>query len=113
MQNYPIYRGRKIITQQEYENLLADQKKDLFGQIVLVSLFLRDQILYSNLGGITIQGVLAEEVQDRRAKTYFYKFDGRYYEDFKALDKTHRVYAYCILPSFSQCLLLGIHEEWK
>lgn len=121
-QDYPIYRGRYIIDAKSYLSLSSQAKQDLSGQIVFASVIVEDStkgskspksLNYSEFGGISIRGILAQDVDDRNAKTYFFKLDSRYYSDLEALDKGRRIYLYCILPSFSYCVMLGIHEEWK
>lgn len=121
-QDYPTYRGRYIIDAKSYLSLSSQAKQDLSGQIVFASVILEDStkgskspksLNYSEFGGISIRGILAQDVDDRNAKTYFFKLDSRYYSDLEALDKGRRIYLYCILPSFSYCVMLGIHEEWR
>lgn len=115
-QNYPIYAKRYIIDAKSYSELSSNAKQALRGQIVFASIILdttsNKTLNYSELGGISIKGILAQDADNKAAKKYFFKFDPRYYSDLEALDKKRRIYAYCILPSFSSCIMLGIHEEW-
>ncbi len=115
-QNYPIYSRRYIIDAKSYSELSSNAKQMLRGQIVFASIIIdttsNKTLNYSELGGISIKGILAQDAEEKNAKKYFFKFDSRYYSDLEALDKKRRIYAYCILPSFSSCILIGIHEEW-
>ncbi len=111
--SYPIYRQRYIIDAKSYESLNLQAKRALNNQIVFASIIMEGEPVYSPLGGVSIKGILAQDQEEGNAKRFFFKLDGRYLSDLQALDKRRRIYLYCILPSFNQCVLLGIGEEWK
>ena len=112
LRDYPRFRGQILIDQKTYQNLSKEEKKSFANQVVLVALYLEGEISYSEFGGVSAQGILAEEREDRRARRHYYLFDGRYYRDLLAVQKERRVYAYCKLPRFENCILLGVGEEW-
>ncbi|PAF52687.1 hypothetical protein [Helicobacter sp. 13S00477-4] len=111
--NYPIFRNRKIIEHSVYLHLKNKDKQNFKGQIVLTHFFLKNFIKYSNFGGVGVGGILVSESDDKKAKLHYYKFDGRYLSDLELLGIGLDIYAYCILPDFNQCILLGIGEDWK
>ncbi len=109
--NHPTFGNRILIAQKNYENLSKEEQRAFEHQVVFVALLLQSKPVYNDFGGVSVRGILAEDQGDRRAKNYWYQFDGRYYTDL-AMIKEKRIYAYCKLPRFNHCILLGIHEEW-
>lgn len=109
--NYPLYANKPIITQKHYQNLSKEEKQS-FDYIALIAFYPQSKPLYNDFGGVSIKGILAEDIEDRNAKVYFYIFDGRYYTDLTAITKDKRIYAYCKPPRLNHCILLGIGEEW-
>lgn len=105
---YTTFRKRLIIDQKNYTLLNKWQKKKFDGQIVLVVFYKTSKPNYSNFGGVSIDGVLVDDKDEKAPKTYYYKFDGRYYTDLEIVDSKRALYAYCILPHFKHCILLGI-----
>ena len=112
LRDYPRFRGQILIDQKTYQNLSKEEKRSFANQVMLVALYLEGEISYSEFGGVSAHGILAEEREDRRARRYYYLFDGRYYSDLLAVQKERRIYAYCKLPRFENCILLGVGEEW-
>lgn len=110
---YPVFRGRKIIEHSVYATLENMQKKYFKGELVLSHFILKEFIKYSHLGGVGIGGILASEVENKKAKIFYLKFDGRYLSDLEFLGIGSELYAYCVLPDFNHCILLGIGEDWK
>ncbi|PAF53922.1 hypothetical protein BKH42_04065 [Helicobacter sp. 13S00482-2] len=111
--NYPIFRGRYIIEHSTYVGLSNDEKDRLNGQLVLTNFILKDFIKYSNLGGIGVSGILVSEYKNKKARIFYLSFDGRYLSDLQFLGLQSNLYAYCVLPNFNHCILLGIGEDWK
>lgn len=112
LKKYPIFRQRNLIVQKSYQQLPQEEKKVFYNHLAFVAFYLRSRPVYSDFGGISIKGKLAEEINDLKAKDYFYLFDGRYYTDLMNVDLNKILYAYCRLPNFDSCVLLGIGEEW-
>ncbi|MDO7253843.1 hypothetical protein [Helicobacter cappadocius] len=110
---YPIFRKRYIIEHSVYSGLSENEKQKLNGQLVLTNFILKNFIKYSNFGGIGVGGILAEQYDDKKAKTFYLSFDGRYLTDLEFLGLGSELYAYCVLPNFNHCVLLGIGEDWK
>ncbi|CBG40057.1 hypothetical protein [Helicobacter mustelae] len=110
---YVRFRDFFLIDTKSYYALSPQEKKSLASSLlVMIAIYKRSKPLYSDFGGVSMDGILAEDIDDRRAKTFHYRFDGRYYTDLQNLKKSHILYAYCSLPGFNRCVLLGIGEEW-
>ncbi|PAF44200.1 hypothetical protein BJI48_03185 [Helicobacter sp. 11S02596-1] len=109
---YPVFRGRKIIEHSVYNGLTNAQKNALKGELVLSYFILRDFVKYSHLGGVGVGGVLVSEAKDKKPRMFYLKFDGRYLSDLEFLGMGSELYAYCVLPHFNHCILLGIGEDW-
>lgn len=109
-QNYPIFSRRFLIDQISYEKLSNEEKKKFFNHLVFIVFYLKDKPLYSDFGGVSVRGM--SETYDGDMKEFYYLFDGRYYTDLGNVDRDKRLFAYCVLPNFHHCILLGIGEEW-
>ena len=112
LRDYPRFRGQLLIDQKTYQNLSKEKRRSFANQVALVALYLGGGISYSEFGGVSARGVLAEEREDRRAKRFCYLFDGRYYSDLLAVQKWQWIYAYYKLPRFENCVLFGVEEKW-
>ncbi|WP_104697601.1 MULTISPECIES: hypothetical protein [unclassified Helicobacter] len=110
--DYPIFRQNLLIDQRSYEQLPKDKRRIFHNHLVFIAFYLRSKPVYSDFGGVSIKGRIAEETGGLGARDYFYLFDGRYYTDLMNVDRDKRIYAYCRLPNFNSCILLGIGEEW-
>lgn len=108
--NYPTYRGRAVIEHSVYKNLDSTQKQKLIGSLVLSRFYIAKFIKYSHLGGVGIAGSF---VKDDEENIMYFSFDGRYLSDLQAFGLGSQIYAYCVLPRFDKCIMLGIGEQWK
>lgn len=108
MGDYPYYGGRPLIEYTAY-HALENSKRELWrGGIVLVGAYISEFIKYSHLGGV---GIGAKLKQDD-VESFYLSFDGRYFTDLDLLGIGRKIYAYCVLPRFDKCIMLGIGEEW-
>lgn len=106
--NYAFYSSRPIIETSVYNDLSADEKEALRGGIVLVGAYIAEFIKYSHLGGVGI----GAKLKPNDEKTFYMSFDGRYLSDLEAFGIGKEIFAYCVLPRFDKCIMLGIGEEW-
>lgn len=106
--NYPFFRSRPLVEHSVYRTLSAKEKEALQGGIVLTRFFLSSFIRYSHLGGVGVGGKFTKNAEDEM----YFSFDGRYLSDLKALGLGREIFAYCVLPRFDKCIMLGIGEEW-
>lgn len=110
---YPIFRHRYIIEHSAYLRLSQPDREKLKGQLVFTNFILKKFIKYSNLGGIGVGGIFPANSGDKKARVFYLSFDGRYLSDLEFLGLGSELYAYCVLPNFNHCILLGIGEDWK
>lgn len=110
---YPIFRGRYIIEHSAYLRLEQIDREKLKGQLVFTNFILKKFIKYSNLGGIGVGGIFPLDDGNKKARVFYLSFDGRYLSDLEFLGLGSELYAYCVLPNFNHCILLGIGEDWK
>lgn len=110
---YPIFRGRYIIEHSAYLRLDEKDKEKLIGQLVFTNFILKKFIKYSNLGGIGVGAIFPLDDGNKKARVFYLSFDGRYLSDLEFLGLGSELYAYCVLPNFNHCILLGIGEDWK
>lgn len=106
--NFAFYDRRFLVEHSAYRMLTKKQKDDLKGAIVLTSGFLSSFIKYRHLGGVGIGMRINQHDEDM----FYLSFDGRYLSDLDALGLGAKIYAYCVLPRFDKCIMLGISEEW-
>lgn len=106
--NYAFYSSRPIVEYSAYRDLSADDREALRGGIVLVGAHIAEFIKYSHLGGVGIGAKLKPSDE----KTFYMSFDGRYLSDLEAFGIGKEIFAYCVLPRFDKCIMLGIGEEW-
>lgn len=107
--NYAFYSShRPIIESSVYSDLSANEKEALRGGIVLVGAYIAEFIKYSHLGGVGI----GAKLKPNDEKTFYMSFDGRYLSDLEAFGIGKEIFAYCVLPRFDKCIMLGIGEEW-
>lgn len=85
---------------------------EISGGLVLTNFILKKIIEYSNLGGISILGILSSDKKNNEPRIFYLKFDGRYLSDLEFLGIGSDLFAYCVLPNFNQCILLGIGEKF-
>jgi len=108
-ENFPFYDRRILVEHRAYRTFTQSQKDNLKGGIVLVSGFISSFIKYSNFGGVGVDMKFTK--QDNEA--FYINFDGRYLTDLDILkNEKKKIYAYCVLPRFDKCIMLGIGEEW-
>lgn len=106
--NYPFYASRPIIEYSVYRGLTQKEKDSMRGWIVLVNAYIAEFIKYSHLGGV---GVGAKQNINDEIPFYL-SFDGRYLSDIESFGIGKEIFAYCVLPRFDKCIMLGIGEEW-
>ena len=106
--NYPFFRSRVLIEHSIYRTLPPQEKTSLQGGIVLTRFFISSFIKYSHLGGVGIGGRFTKNAEEEM----YFSFDGRYLSDLEALGIGREIFAYCVLPRFDKCIMLGIGEEW-
>ncbi|TLD82148.1 hypothetical protein LS68_003890 [Helicobacter sp. MIT 05-5293] len=106
--NYPFFRSRPLVEHTVYRTLSPKEKESLQGGIVLTRFFLSSFIRYSHLGGVGVGGKFTKNAENEM----YFSFDGRYLSDLKALGLGREIFAYCVLPRFDKCIMLGIGEEW-
>lgn len=109
---YPYFRHRKIIEYSAYLLLEDSDRKNVNSQLVFINFILKDFIKYGNFGGIGISGILSSDKEDKKSRIFYLKFDGRYLSDLEFLGIGANLFAYCVLPNFNQCVLLGIGEKF-
>ncbi|MCX2716619.1 hypothetical protein OQH61_02590 [Helicobacter sp. MIT 21-1697] len=110
-QNYPLYSSkpaRPIVEYSAYRTLSQKDKTSLRGALVLVGAFISEFIRYSNFGGVGI----GAKLKPNDEHTFYLNFDGRYLTDMGAFGIGRKIFAYCVLPRFDKCIMLGIGEEW-
>lgn len=106
--SYPTYGGRWLVEYSAYRGLAESKRASLRGGVVLVGAYLAEFIKYSHLGGV---GVGAKLKRDD-VESFYLSFDSRYLTDLESLGLGRKIYAYCVLPRFDKCIMLGIGEEW-
>lgn len=106
--NYPFYSTRPIIEYSVYRTLKRADKDSMLGWIVLVQAYIAEFIRYSHLGGVGLGAKLS--INDEN--TFYLSFDSRYLTDLKTFGIGKEIFAYCVLPRFDKCIMLGIGEEW-
>lgn len=106
--NYAFYSSRPIVEYSAYGYLSDDEKETLRGGIVLVGAYIAEFIKYSHLGGVGIGAKLKAGDEE----SFYISFDGRYLSDLEAFGIGKEIFAYCVLPRFDKCIMLGIGEEW-
>ncbi|WP_147288724.1 hypothetical protein [Helicobacter marmotae] len=106
--NYPLYSSRPIIEYSIYHNLSKSEKDSMRGFLVLVQAYVAEFIKYSHLGGV---GIGAKSTPNDE-HIFYLSFDGRYLSDIESLGIGKEIFAYCVLPRFDKCIMLGIGEEW-
>lgn len=109
---YLYFRHRKIIEHSAYLLLKDKETMEINGGIVLTNFILKKITGYSNLGGISILGILSSDKKNKESRIFYLKFDGRYLSDLEFLGIGSDLFAYCVLPNFNQCILLGIGENF-
>ncbi|PAF48593.1 hypothetical protein BKH46_00775 [Helicobacter sp. 12S02634-8] len=110
---YPKFRGRNVIEHSVYTALEPIKKQELKGALVMSYFILKSFIKYSHLGGVGVSGVLVLEAKGKKPRVFYLQFDGRYLSDLEVLGIGSELFAYCVLPDFNQCILLGINEDWQ
>lgn len=110
--NFPIFRGRKVISHDEYSKLNINDINKFNIQIVLSEFFIVEVGSYSEINGVSVKGILTSQINDRKSKIRFFKFDPRYFTDLKNFIRNNPIYSYCVAPTLSNCILLGIGENW-
>lgn len=109
--DYPLYSSRParpIVEYSAYRTLSQQDRESLRGGIVLVGAFINEFIKYSHLGGVGIGARLTPNDEH----IFYLNFDGRYLTDMEFFGIGRKIYAYCVLPRFDKCIMLGIGEEW-
>ena len=106
--NYPFYSSRPIIEYSVYRGLKQADKESMRGWIVLIRAYIAEFIKYSHLGGVGIGARLTPNDEH----IFYLNFDGRYLTDMEFFGIGRKIYAYCVLPRFDKCIMLGIGEEW-
>lgn len=106
--NYPFYSSRPVVEYSVYRGLPQSDKDALRGGILLVGAYISEFIKYSHLGGVGIGGKLKKNDEN----AFYMSFDGRYLTDLESFGLGKEIFAYCVLPRFDKCIMLGIGEEW-
>ena len=109
--NYPLYSTkpvRPIVEYSPYRTLSQQDRESLRGGLVLVGAFISEFIKYSHFGGVGIGAKLKPNDEE----SFYLNFDGRYLSDIDFFGIGRKIYAYCVLPRFDKCIMLGIGEEW-
>ncbi|WP_143428890.1 hypothetical protein [Helicobacter sp. 12S02634-8] len=102
-----------MIEHSVYTALEPIKKQELKGALVMSYFILKSFIKYSHLGGVGVSGVLVLEAKGKKPRVFYLQFDGRYLSDLEVLGIGSELFAYCVLPDFNQCILLGINEDWQ
>lgn len=110
---YPTFRGRYVIEHSVYLDFDDKTKQKLQGNLIITNFILKKFIKYSNLGGIGVGGIFPSDSGNKKARVFYLSFDGRYLSDLEFLGLGSELYAYCVLPNFNHCILMGIGEDWK
>ncbi len=97
--DYAIFNGYYLISYESYKDL--ENKKPLFGHVVLYSGYIDDFIKISQFGGVSLY------TKDNLRLS----FPIRVYDNLYYYDREDRFYTICFLPYFSDCILLGIDYE--
>lgn len=105
--NFPFYSSRPIIEYSVYREL-KQRTEITHGWIVLVQAYIAEFIKYSHFGGVGIGAKLKASDE----QVFYLSFDGRYLSDIESFGIGKEIFAYCVLPRFDKCILLGIGEEW-
>lgn len=109
--NFPLYStkpARPIVEYSAYRTFSQKEKESLRGGLVLVGAFISEFIKYSHLGGVGMGARLTPNDEH----IFYLSFDGRYLTDIDMFGIGRKIYAYCVLPRFDKCIMLGIGEEW-
>ena len=99
---------RPIVEYSAYRTLSQQDRESLRGGLVLVGAFISEFIKYSHFGGVGIGAKLKPNDEE----SFYLNFDGRYLSDIDFFGIGRKIYAYCVLPRFDKCIMLGIGEEW-
>ena len=106
-QDYPYYDRRPVIEYSVYRTYTDSQKLKWRGGLVLIGAYMAEFIKYSHLGGVGVGARLTPN-----SESFYLSFDGRYLSDLESFGLGQEIFAYCVLPRFDKCILLGIGEEW-
>lgn len=106
-QDYPYYDRRPVIEYSVYRTYTDSQKLKWRGGLVLIGAYIAEFIKYSHLGGVGVGARLTPN-----SESFYLSFDGRYLSDLESFGLGQEIFAYCVLPRFDKCIMLGIGEEW-
>ncbi len=90
-----------------YRSFTDSQKLKWRGGLVLIGAYIAEFIKYSHLGGVGVGARLTPNDE-----SFYLSFDGRYLSDLESFGLGQEIFAYCVLPRFDKCIMLGIGEEW-
>lgn len=110
--NFVRFNGKKIISHSEFSKLSLGQMHSLHTYVILSMFYIQWVSPHNQLDGVSVGGILADELGDKKAKVRYFKFAQRYYSALHEIGKDGKVFSYCAAPYLTSCILIGIDEAW-
>lgn len=110
--NFVIFNGKRVISHDEFAKFTHNDVHTWQTYIVLSEFYISWVSPHSDLGGISVGGILSNEINEKKPRIRYFKFAQRYYQALSKLGKGAKVYSYCAAPYITSCILIGINEKW-
>ncbi|GAD19832.1 hypothetical protein [Helicobacter fennelliae] len=110
--NYLRFRGYELVDYKIYKQMSPNERKNIKKPLIFFRGILQSKPTYSELGGVSVHAILAQDTKDKKAQKIYLNFDGRYLSDLLTIGESREFYALCAVPLVNRCLLIGIGEKW-
>lgn len=110
--NYIRFNGKRVISHAQFSQLSLGEMHSYSAYIVFSEFYIQWVSPHNQLNGVSVGGILSDEIGDKKAKIRYFKFAQRYYSTLHELGRGTKVYAYCAAPYITNCILTGIGEKW-
>lgn len=110
--NLVRFNGKKIISHDAFSKLSLGQMHSYHTYVILSMFYIQWVSPHNQLDGVSVGGILASELGDKKPQVRYFKFAQRYYSALHEIGKGGRVFSYCAAPYLTSCILIGIDEAW-
>lgn len=111
-QNFVRFNGKKIISHTAFSEMNLGQMHGLHTYIVLSQFYIQWVSPHNQLDGVSVGGILTDEMGNKKAQVRYFKFAQRYYSALHEIGRGGKVFSYCAAPYMTSCILIGIDEAW-